>query len=1781
MSASTNAHLLHVVSDGIGSADAGLAGEPEPIAYLEHILDRELQLTLRGVELGSERDDSMRQLTETTATLYDGRILRELIQNAYDGSGEHPTAEILIRLDLSAGSHGVLDVANSGDGFSRDDVDSIVNPARSRKRPGNSIGHKGLGFRSVTLVSQDPQIYSARRPRRGPGFDGFCFRFASEHAQRERLRRFATPELAEQAVGKTHSLQLPLAIAEPPTDVIGYAHAGFATVVRLPLIDDIAASNMEKEWQALFDERAPLTLFLTRVVKLTIEKVDRDGQVTRRELVRRQRGMRGLPEIANLSLEEVEADGRIFLFASRIVRRQRFLDAVERAIEQRHKVEKWRDWVGDPTVSIAIPLNADGKEGRYYAFLPMETPSPFNGYLDAPFFPDPDRKGLSLENALNDELVDVAAEMCLALLRGFAGSNATRSAHVHGAVDAITWSDLDRIFAAAEAAELQITKLPLPVVSRADTDRRWSTLDHVFDWADQKYRSLAAVWMAKVTGAHLLRRNLGARRVEVLRTLADEAELPLEPDAQRLASWIPMLAADLGRQRKATNRQWEDFYADLTTRPDILALLKGQPIFRNESRRIVRAEGGLSDDGRPVQFFINADPTRTTRKKKRLEDTGVFPPSSITKGMEFADPTLAWPPEVVAAFVNAGLASEFRLVQVVSRIGTLLGAGPRQRDAREALFWAFRSWRAHRSDEFDKVLRKAALWVPLAAGGIAKANQAYFSAGWRDTLGDLLTELCMEAGQERQIAGVAKHLLPTWTNWPLGRESAQDWRDFLRHAGVNDGLPWHRTPEVRMDCWMWSSLKSGSLGQQNFERELGVYWREEVARSTSRITFASGAYVTPGVPYLCGQDRYDTLSGPARLAYGRLAIQAIARLPETAMTFTVKREGPRSETVTWPSGILAFLRSAAWLPASGSDEFEGLRVDQCWLGTRTEVPRFVRRVDRPVRELIESNQKLRQVLSSWLGMLNWADQKSAPKRILALGEMLASGISDAFLDDFRKAYREAWSQYSQLTPRPLFQGEIELAVDTKGGLRSLCVSKTAPPKETIYVDDGSQPTFQQVLVSLGHRTLEVPPVSAESCIAALGTDLGCKVQPIQEDVLTIETDNERFAPSAENPLLVDRGREWIADVAVLVLEVSSNLNNQNTLRARQALSDAVRRVRLRFVERITVAVDGNPSSLPPELDGILPVPNDDNPTIIAAGSGLDWPTLSRVAAAVPLAIGRPNLMDAFRFTFVALENEMSREGDDLRTPTDQELARVLGRPVPRVVELLRSLRATTPRLLKFLLPILHSRGHAEAVAALSEAADRLTDDGDVVAALANAGMAAAPAAELVAKCRDADTLNGLRRDLGISFRVLNTSLVALGYTPLDFGDRLAERFSMRVEQRRSELERVVRDAHKAKVDQVGGLAAYSTDIGLTWLIMPSDWAHEHDDVDGAMVDQEIDQQTAERFSPGPFVTSELPDRLRQHNRQLLACMAGELRRLVRAWARQNSATVPEAWTGAAETLGRAAVTSGTFDFDKLDADTLVPALHRAGLWPAGMLASRDAGAMNLTTDDLAFEEREERERQSRQQKERRSLRFGNTEIDGGADGWLDAVAKAMENALSSRDFRDRSGLAALHPFGPGEPQKRPSRGGGARRDDPQYLSQEQRDLIGFAGELAAYRHLRSKHRNLRPEHWVSSMGRRYLGLTPLDDQGFDFKVSDSKGFIHYEVKAHTGDPGYVDLERSQVTAAVSMRGEGANRWHILYVVNVRTPTVAVYELPNPYSDDAAKLFRESHRQGVRLAIRRE
>jgi hypothetical protein len=253
--------------------------------FVMSIFNREMGVTLHNAKVGSKRDEAMQGLTREAANLYAGRVLRELIQNAFDGAANGAEPRILLRLDLSDSPYGTLFVANNGDGFAVDNVNAISNPAMSNKTAGNFIGHKGLGFRSVALLCDEVQIFS-KLNRDAIKFDGFCFGFASEADERDWLERVGEAEFAWRVVGKTHRYQLPVPIQaiDPTAEKIGAD--GFSTIIRLPLRDAVATERAQEEMRMLSDEKAPILLFLDRLTSLTLEMIDRDGLRTSKILSR-------------------------------------------------------------------------------------------------------------------------------------------------------------------------------------------------------------------------------------------------------------------------------------------------------------------------------------------------------------------------------------------------------------------------------------------------------------------------------------------------------------------------------------------------------------------------------------------------------------------------------------------------------------------------------------------------------------------------------------------------------------------------------------------------------------------------------------------------------------------------------------------------------------------------------------------------------------------------------------------------------------------------------------------------------------------------------------------------------------------------------------------------------------------------------------------------------------------------------------------------------------------------------------------------------------------------------------------------------------------------------------------------------------------------------------------------------------------------------------------------------------------------------------------------------
>jgi anti-sigma regulatory factor (Ser/Thr protein kinase) len=221
----------------VTEAEAAFNAPITPPDGLEALARSQLEHAIDGVRRGLKVYESLSNLNDVIGTQYGDRVLYELLQNAHDAHDKDcRDGEIAIDLIIRSEADGELRISNRGRGFTFKDLDSIRNIGTSNKEIGESIGNKGLGFRSVEALTDDVHVYSQSTATPARRFDGYCFRFATKAEIVERLAAIPDADGYRAQVAATIPRYL---IALPPLDqsdeIQHYADEGFATVVVLPL----------------------------------------------------------------------------------------------------------------------------------------------------------------------------------------------------------------------------------------------------------------------------------------------------------------------------------------------------------------------------------------------------------------------------------------------------------------------------------------------------------------------------------------------------------------------------------------------------------------------------------------------------------------------------------------------------------------------------------------------------------------------------------------------------------------------------------------------------------------------------------------------------------------------------------------------------------------------------------------------------------------------------------------------------------------------------------------------------------------------------------------------------------------------------------------------------------------------------------------------------------------------------------------------------------------------------------------------------------------------------------------------------------------------------------------------------------------------------------------------------------------------------------------------------------------------------------------------------------
>lgn len=231
------------------------------------IIQRIVQQNLGVYEVSESRLREDVSQEAQVASDYRGRLVYELLQNADDAmAGETATGDRVVFLVTDD----ALWIANSGRALTDEDVQGLCGLGASSKVDASgkrraSIGHKGLGFKSVLEITAEPIVYST----------SYSFKLGADHARHlvgdlwRRTER--TPEPAAVPL-----MRFPVEVDERPTQWEAFAAEGLNTAFCFPFRPDLDADRRGAIADLLLSLPLTTVLFLKHLESIDV-RVERDG----------------------------------------------------------------------------------------------------------------------------------------------------------------------------------------------------------------------------------------------------------------------------------------------------------------------------------------------------------------------------------------------------------------------------------------------------------------------------------------------------------------------------------------------------------------------------------------------------------------------------------------------------------------------------------------------------------------------------------------------------------------------------------------------------------------------------------------------------------------------------------------------------------------------------------------------------------------------------------------------------------------------------------------------------------------------------------------------------------------------------------------------------------------------------------------------------------------------------------------------------------------------------------------------------------------------------------------------------------------------------------------------------------------------------------------------------------------------------------------------------------------------------------------------------------------
>jgi hypothetical protein len=540
-------------------------------------------------------------------------------------------------------------------------------------------------------------------------------------------------------------------------------------------------------------------------------------------------------------------------------------------------------------------------------------------------------------------------------------------------------------------------------------------------------------------------------------------------------------------------------------------------------------------------------------------------------------------------------------------------------------------------------------------------------------------------------------------------------------------------------------------------------------------------------------------------------------------------------------------------------------------------------------------------------------------------------------------------------------------------------------------------------------------------------------------------------------------------------------------------------------------------------------------------------------------------------------------------PTAEDYAGILALPLAEVLGVLGATRGSTSTMRRLLLPFVYLFAGQEVAKAFGPDGELATDE-EVATALERVAeqLPIAPA-ELLARTKEVASVEALALSINTDLTTLNPILAELGppYKVIDRTTAHEMALAAFLTRQSTLIRESLRARYRPTWDQRGDLAPYRAARAAAPLSLPDGIGLTHGALSQAMLQGWLTQWLAD-LGVTPITETPPPreaiDAVREANFRLLRSMVATARVAV---VTKGSAALKAHWASEAEAeraLVEAAGSGGWADFGLLDGDTALSWLTASGLWDTALGTRFTLDGLGLTQDDLERVQAADRRAREEASIKRQQINHSGGIFTVGRDSYAslvdDILARAGQNAnlleTSTRPLRGTRKVVLRTPGSGG--------GGGTSTRQPKRKSNEERELIGFFGEMIAFKWLKEKYgerRVIDETCWKSLYRTHVYGGNGSDALGYDFEVGTGKHQWFFEVKAtasdDVGDRQMVELGSSEIAKAESCRAEGRSHYRILFVTNALQPERArIFVLHNPRSRQGLAFYTEQETAGVRL-----